>query len=196
MKYFIGVISVILLIFFGYEIFHNVTKKPGTKKTTSTITTPVVAAKSLADWSTTDATVSVTTDGPVVGYPEHRAIRLTIGRTERTMDIMEGYQGLVIKTKSYDNNQSAFDIFLRAIDGAGFTKEQKPKIADERGFCPQGNHYIYELNTGSEKDDKRLWSATCGLIYGTFAGVGPTVRYLFQQQFPDYGLFVANVGLQ
>ncbi len=194
MKYFIGVISILLLIFFGYEIFRGVTKKPATPKAPAS---QALSTKPLHEWASTGASVSVTTQGPVYGNELYHEIRMTVSRRERTIDIIEGYQGLVIETKSYPNNQDAYDIFLRALEVSGFGKEQKPTATDELSTCNQGYHYVYELkNTSSAQDDKRTWSVTCGVTLGSAAGNGPNIRLLFQQQIPDYGTIAPKANLQ
>ncbi len=191
MRYFLGLffifIGVFLAIYFGLRIFRG-SPAPAPSSTATVATLP--------DYASTDAEVSVIIDGPVVGDEQHRAIRITVSRDERTLDVIQGYSGLVISTKSFDNSQAAYDVFLRAINGLGFTKSRKVVTTDDRGVCPTGNRYFYELkNTGSSDTDKRLWSASCNIKLGTYIGNGPGVRDLFQKQIPEYGTLTSGISL-
>lgn len=185
MRYFVTFIIIALLLIFGIIIF-----KPGSKNGS----TPTSESKSLPDYSDTGALVSYTTDGVINGDDEHRQIVITVGQKSRTIDIVQGYQGYVIKTKSYYNNESAYNVFLNALNNSGFTKERSSDIESEVGVCPTGERFTYELsNTGSNKTDLRLWSTTCG--GGTQGGNKNTIQQLFQNQIDDYDEITANVQL-
>lgn len=193
-KYIVGFLVLAAFVFLGVTLFQTATNGSDKEETPLANTIP---AKSLPEYAGTDAEVRVTVDGPIVGEETHRAIRITISRDERTLDIIQGYQGLVIKTQDYDNDQASFDVFLRAINGLGFTSSKKPKVADEYTVCPTGTRYTYELtNTESPETDVRLWSVSCGFEFGSFAGgPGPTIRSLFQKQIPDYAKLVEGVSV-
>ena len=194
LKYVIAVIAIILFIFLGYELIHLVTRPAKSNKTTSVVA-PVV--KPLSDYAGTNAAVRVTIEGPVIASEQRRAIQITVSRDQRTIDVMEGYRGLVLKTKSYDNDQAAYDIFLRALSGMGFTGNKKPLVSDGETLCAAGTHFYYELiDTGSDKEDFKYWSISCGLKYGSASGNGPAIRDLFSKQFPDYTDFVSDVRVQ
>jgi hypothetical protein len=192
-RYIVGFLLVAIFVFFGVAIFRSATDNPKTPDPVNT-----VVRKSLPEYASTDAEVSVTIVGPIIGEAEHRQIRITVSRDVRTLDVIQGYQDRVIRTKSYFNDQSAFDVFLRALNGLGFTSSKTPKVEDEFKACPLGTHYEYELsNTGSADTDVKLWSVSCGLDIGNFAGgPGPTIRTLFQKQIPDYKTLVEGVSVQ
>lgn len=193
-KYIVGFLVLAAFVFLGVTLFQTATNGSDKDKAPTANTIP---AKSLPEYAGTDAEVRVTVDGPIVGEETHRAIRITISRDERTLDILQGYQGLVIKTQDYDNDQAAFDVFLRAIDGLGFTSSKKAKVEDEFAACPMGTRYTYELiNTDSPETDVRLWSVSCGFELGNFAGgPGPTIRSLFEKQIPDYKALTNGVSV-
>ncbi len=184
MRYIVTLIVIIALIVFGVAIFGGNDKTPR----------PIPAIpKVLPDYATTSAEVSLTTDGRINGDDVHRAIHITVSREQRNIDIIQGYEGNVIKSQSYANNQTAYDVFLRALAQAGFTKERKTSIIDERGICPLGHRYIFELsNTGGS--DMRRWSASCN-GFGTFGGRTSIIRTLFQRQITDYDKFIIGVNL-
>jgi hypothetical protein len=148
----------------------------------------------LPDYSSTDATVSFTTDGIVNADQLHRQIRITISNTTSTVDVLQGYNGQVIMSKSFVNNQEAYLVFLKSLNYSGFLAKNKKKISsDERGFCPLGFRYVFDLN-GDEGDLSRLWTSSCAI--GNWGGNLATVQALFQNQIPDYAILVQDVNLQ
>ncbi len=183
MRYFITLVLITAMIVLGVVLFGG-NGKPGTDSTA-----PV---KSLADISSTVSKVIFTVDGRINGDDEHRQIVITVGRNNRTIRVIQGYEGRVIKTKSFKNNEKAYNIFLHALEHNGFTKERKTKITDDKGVCAQGQRFIYEVVDSD--DDKRLWSTTCG-GFGTFAGQPTVIRSLFITQITGYEQFTASVAL-
>ncbi len=185
MRAIVTIVLIAILIVLGIILFGH---KPKSSK-------PNIAVKTLSDYSSTTAQVKLTIDGFINGDDAHRQIRVTVGRDMREIDIIQGYQGHVIKTKTFSNNQAAYDVFLRSLNLASFTKQRKTKITDERGICPLGQRYIYELGgTGSTKTDLRLWSTACGGS-GTEGGQTPLIRQLFRNQITNYDDFVTTVNI-
>jgi hypothetical protein len=185
----------IILIIVGFIIFIAILINlfTGGNKPAPTNT---VQVKPLPEYAATDATVSFTTDGIVNGDELHRAIRITISSNQRTMDVLQGYNPSVIQSKSFVNNQEAYDVFLRAINGSGYlvkTKNSKA-VSDERGLCPLGFRYILDLNQDGD-DLSRLWASSCGSAVGNSAAAIPTITELFQDQIPDYDNLVGQVNL-
>src|SRR5690554_4055350 len=97
------IIVVIALILLGVLIFGGGDDTPRP--------TPE-AARELPEYASTDASVVSVTDGVINGDDEHRSIRVTVNRNVRTIDVIQGYQGNVIKTQSFANNEPAFRVFL------------------------------------------------------------------------------------
>ncbi len=51
---------------------------------------------------------------------------------------------------------AAYGAFLQSLAHAGFDKGDKdPALKDERGYCPLGNRYIYEI-----VENKRVFSGS------------------------------------
>jgi hypothetical protein len=176
----------LLVILLLVLIFRGGGKKPQTP------TTPV---KTLPDYANTTAAVSLTIDGRVNGEDKHRAIRISVDRYHRQLDIISGYSGNIVETHNFDNTEAAYDVFLRSINGGGFmSKSQKYKNNDERGKCPLGLRYIYELNDGGDELSKS-WSSTCGSATGTFGGNNSLMLSLFQAQITDYSKLTSKVVL-
>ena len=150
----------------------------------------------LPEYAGTDAEVSQTTQGIVNGDELHRSIRIIVSGNSRELDIIEGYSGDVISRKTFDNTEEAYSVFLRAINGAGFLTElPKSKYpADERGQCPLGQRYIYNLNQDGE-DLSRTWSSSCGKAVGTSGANTSTLLTLFRNQIPNYSSLTSDVDL-
>jgi hypothetical protein len=188
MRYIFGFILFLLLIVVGLIfIFRGNNKKP-----VVTPNAPVVLA--LPDYATTDATVSMVVDGRVNGEDAHRAIRVTVGRDSRNLEIIQGYSGRVIDTHSFPNTTDAYDVFLRSLNNSGFmTKQKNTKApADPRGLCPDGFRTILTLNKGGEPLS-RLWTSTCGI--GNFGGNIDLVNDLFRMQITGYDDLTSQVEL-
>lgn len=179
-RYIIGFIIFLALIFFGVKLFQSATKSSAPK------TTPAKAI-SLPDYASTTAQVRFIQDGPINSNEKHRTIQITIGRDQRTIDIIQGYEGNMLNTQTLTNNQTSYNVFLNALNNVGFMRQKKTvKNTDETGQCPLGFRFTYQLmNTGSSDTDKTTWSTSCGSL-GTFAGNASMVMSLFQRQIPEY----------
>lgn len=139
--------------------------------------------------------VSFTTRGAINGDDKHRSIRIIVARDYRRIDVVQGYEGNVIKTQQFVNNSEAYREFLYAIDRAGFLNEKKidEKQDIQAGRCSTGSLFIYEHNVGTEEISES-WNATCKDM-GTFVGNTTLVRSLFQAQITDYSQITSGVSL-
>ncbi|MGH7157170.1 MAG: hypothetical protein ACREGG_03620 [Candidatus Saccharimonadales bacterium] len=159
---------------------------------------PPAHVMTLPDYANTTASVVMTTDGIVNGDDIHRQIRITVAQDRRLIEIIQGYSGQVISSNTFYNTNDAFAVFLRAINNSGFLAKAKPKKgtsipSDERGQCPVGFRYTFELsNEGS--DVSRLWTSSCAT--GNWGGNLATEQQLFQDQIPNYGTLTENVNLE
>lgn len=135
----------------------------------------------------------LTTQGQVVGQDQRRAIRVIVNQNERRLEILTGYEEAVERSSTFPNTHAGFETFLAALQQAGFGRKRPTAIDDERGACPLGRQYIYELREYSQ-ELLRSWSSTCS-NQGDFAGRGSTVRTLFEKQIPDYSRLVRGVDL-
>lgn len=156
---------------------------------------PKVQQVTLADYASTNTVMQLTIDGPLVADELHQGLRITVGQTQNVIQTYQGYQNNVTSTQAYPSNQTAYDQFLRALQLYGFTRGNKdPNKADERGYCPNGDRYIYEILNDSNSNVQRWWSTSCG-GQGNFAGLPNQVRQLFIKQIPDYNKIVSKVRL-
>lgn len=148
------------------------------------------AERKLVDYANTSTIVQYTVDYPINADQIHRQTVTYVGRDNIKFDVRTGYEGTVVRTQSYENNPTAYANFLRALQLAGYTNgEAEPR--DERGYCPQGYRYIYEVKDGS-RTIQRYWSTSCGSL-GNFKGRASTVRTLFQRQVPDYSRLTSGI---
>jgi hypothetical protein len=153
------------------------------------------APKQLYDYATSPtAKVVFTTQGKIVGDDQFKSIRITVSRSERKLQILNGYTGRVESSKTFVNNEAAFDAFLRSLALAGFSATRETARIDERGVCPNGVRYIYEFQD-IDTSPQRTWSVSCNAKEGNFAGSAPTVRRLFQNQITDYTQLTRGVRL-
>lgn len=181
--YLIG-IAIILLVAIFLIAFGLGDKNTSTKKNIS-----------LEDYAFSDATVSVTTDGIINGDDQHRAIKITVSKTHRTLHVYQGYEGTIIKSKSFTNNPTAFEQFLASLQNSKWTAVNKRSPASVDGQCPTGFRYIF-ASSGINDVPNNLWSTTCSNIRGTFAGDSDLILRLFQLQITDYDSLVSDVRLR
>jgi hypothetical protein len=147
----------------------------------------------LTDYIDKDSEVRIFADGPINAREEHRAIEIDVTASSRTMTIYKDYDLSVIRRKTYSNDEAAYDHLLRALSQQGFINAKtKVKQTDERGVCPTGFRYMYELRENG-KLKTRLWTTSCSKSQGTFAGLADPVQDLFQKQIPDYDLIIQSV---
>lgn len=186
MRYFLGLLAIVAFVVLIVVVF----TRQGPR-------TPTVGNKivKLTDYVNKNSEVRLTIDGSINAEENHRSIQISITPNSRTLTVFQGYDQTVLRQQAYPNASSAYDNFLRALANLSFIKERTGiKQTDERGVCPTGNRYIYQLRE-DDKDVTRLWSTSCSGGQGTFAGNGPTVRDLFQRQIPDYAKLTADVRL-
>lgn len=138
----------------------------------------------LVTFASTDAVVALTVDNRIVNEADHRAFKIFVAQKEIGIDIIQGYQGNVIEGRRYVNDQASYAVFLRALQIQNFTQgNDDPELQDERGYCPTGNRFIYQL-IGSATESTRLWSTSCS-GQGTLRGNASVIRGLFYAQIPQ-----------
>jgi hypothetical protein len=194
-SYFIRNIVIFLVICFVLFLFiFGLSKLFGGKpKQTPNPTPPAPVVKSLPEYSDTYAEVSFMTDGHINGDDTHRAIKITVDKFQRKVDILSSYDYNIIEEHTQPNTQTAYDVFLTALKNEGFTlKRAKSNLPQsEKGQCPLGIRRIYELNDSGDSL-VRLWSSSCGTSVGTFGGSSIGVQQLFQGQITDYNKIISN----
>ena len=158
--------------------------------------TPVNVPKSLSDYAGSSATVGLTTKGAINARENHREIRVIVGRSSRSIEIVRGYNNEVIRAKSYPNSKAAYSEFLYALSYSQFTRSRSSNVKTEEGVCALGNRYVLTLEQGG-RDVSRLWTSTCsGIGKGTFGGSIAQILTLFEAQIPDYDKLTQNISLR
>lgn len=184
MRYFMAFLAVMMLVFLLLALLLG----GGKSKAPPT-------AKTLASYATTDAQAQLTIDGPVNADQNHQAIRVTVSNNDVSFEQLQGYDGTVTNTQVFASTQNAYVNFLLALAHAGFTKgNNSPSMADERGYCPLGDRYVFEL-TQDGKDIERYWATSCGSPK-TYLGSLSLTLSLFQAQVPNYSNLTQNIALQ
>lgn len=176
MKYIIG-----FLLTIGLLILLIVLLATGGSKTTKVPNT----SKKLDSYANTSAVTRLTIDGPITNPQEHKATRITVGRDTTTYEQLQGYDGAIVNTQSFPNTQTSYLSFLRAIELAGFTLgDTSANLKNDRGYCPLGNRYIFELEDNG-KQIERFWSASCSGAH-SFKGSTNLNVTLFKRQVPSF----------
>jgi hypothetical protein len=183
MRFFLAILAIIgLFILIFWLVFHN-------GSTSSTLP----KALNLSSYATTDATVTFEIDGPINYDSAHRSIVITIGQNQNMVQVLEGYQGGVLDSATYPDNEPAYSEFLSALNYADFTTSHKSTVSSPTGTCALGNRYYFQVNEDGNSL-QNLWTTSCG-GEGTFNGDLATIETLFQAQIPNYSTTTAGVGL-
>lgn len=193
-RYALGVlllIGAIILMIVLFNVIRNSFRQ--------TDTSPAIQApneKVLNESASKGLPVQFTVRGIVNAQETHRSIRITVDRSTRTIDVLEGYNGKVIKTQTFPNTTEAYNSFIDSLEGAGFAKRA---VGDNRGVegvtCPLGLLYTYEIDPGVNPAVLRTWSTSCSSNQGSFTGNRIQVQTLFQRQIPDYNGFTSGITL-
>lgn len=153
---------------------------------------------SLAEFDAKDsAIITWTQAGRLVGEEQYKAVRVTITRTQRRVEILADYAGRVERSQEFPNSPEAFAAFTRALDNAKFGQERNVSQPDERGVCPLGSRFIYRLTDGGQ-EIMRTWSTSCSAADGPFGGRAADttlIARLFKAQITDYNRFTSGVKL-
>ena len=153
----------------------------------------VPKAINLNSYASTDAVAQLVIDTAIVSEQDHRTVKISVSQNQTQIQILQGYQGEIINSQTFSNNQASYAVFLRSLALQNFTKgDADPKKADERGYCPQGRRYIYRLDQYGVPI-MRFWSTSCS--QGTFSGNREMVRWLFEHQIPkeDYARITSGL---
>lgn len=191
-RYIFGVIFIFLLTL-GVLLFFVDGPKSQTQKETK-VDDNQKQAKRLTDYAGSNTSrVVLIEQGKLVGDDSYKSIRITISRDRRSVEVLDSYSLRVEKSQEFSNSQVAYETFLHALDKAGYTNTQGDTKSDERGVCPTGNRYVYEVIDGTEQV-QRSWSTSCSNKQGTYAGASIT-KQLFRSQITDYSKFVSGIKL-
>jgi hypothetical protein len=187
MKFILGLFLVAAALIAGIVLMVRRTPIEDTPK-------PVSQRVKVNEYGATSATAIYTVEGELNAEEDHRAIRISVNRNRRTLEVLTGYSQTVVQSQTFSNTQPAYEEFVHALENAGFSRSQEAKYSSENGVCPLGRRYMYELNE-DDKEVVRSWSTSCGRTDGSFAGNAGLIRQLFENQIPEYKTFVKDVRL-
>lgn len=187
-RYVIGVLGIILIAFIAIYLLLS-------RNTGSDTSTPKTkGVTQLTEYARQDSSVTLVTQGRIVGEDQFRSIRITVTPELRTLDILSGYGDVIQSSQTFANTATAYQEFLAALDRAGFARNKQSTIASSDGVCPLGFRYLYTLTADGDKAVD-TWSTSCTTAQGNFNGSAPLVRQLFQAQITDYSKLTTGVRL-
>lgn len=186
MKYVLSVLGIIVFGIIAVILFSK-----NTAKNTQTQQVGVVNKK-ITDYINDQTSVELTQHGRVVADEDRRTLRITVSEKERSVEILKGYDQLVETRKTYYNNNDSYNVFMRALDDAGYLREKKSIVTDPTGACPTGKRYEYRLKVIDDQVSS-LWNSSCRPLGGTIGGDSSLIRELFKKQIPDYETVVKGV---
>jgi hypothetical protein len=189
----IAIAVIILVVGISYLIFRS---SPQQRPTPTPVPTPTPKPFSLTDYTEgDDVQARMTIDGRIVALEKHYSVTMTVGKLHRNLDVYQGYSATASTADALDNNQPAFEDFMRALHNAGFDSSSKnPKASNTYiGLCPFGQRYIFEFFQGGNTL-MSSWSTTCS-DPTDFTGNAATIRTLFQTQFTQYQTVVGPIQL-
>lgn len=183
MKYLIGLVVTILVILF--IIVRLLGGGGGDEQPT--------IPRQLADYGATSTTMRYVIDTAITAPENHRRVEIIVGRDDAVINVQKGYDGEIIRSRSYDMSASAYTNFLFALDRtAGYTEgNDDSNVRDERGYCATGNRYSYDIIDGSGTVLQHYWSTSCK--QRTFRGDSRAVMRLFEDQIPDFDELTQDV---
>jgi hypothetical protein len=166
----IGLVILIVILFTGGS-------KPSTKANQ-----PVP----LTSYANTDVQVQMTVDGPTVAPQNHNSVQITVGQSEATYTLFQGYDGQVVRVVPFSNTVNSYSAFLAALNQAGFNRgNNNPNLANDAGYCATGSTYVFEIIQNG-KDLQRFWATNCLGEPRTFLGNIYRTSNLFQAQIPNF----------
>lgn len=142
----------------------------------------------------TTFTVSETIVGPITSADQHSEIQIQVTNQAATIEVSKGYDGNVVKSNTYPITTNGFAEFLNALDKVGFTKgNTADNLKDDKGYCPTGVRYIFEVRDGSDTI-QRFWATSCRGAK-SYRGDLPLTLQLFKAQIPDYNQVTEDLDL-
>lgn len=148
----------------------------------------------VGNYAYSSAIATLLIDGPTNLNQDHYQVRISVSGTENEIDVIQGYEGNVVKRQNYSNNAQGFGVFLQSLQLLNFSKGGKSP-SDYRGYCPSGDRFVYSFSD-AQNELFSYWSTSCG-SQGTFQGSAQAVRTLFERQVPqrDLSLLVSGTNV-
>lgn len=133
-----------------------------------------------------DRSVRYTVRGSLIADENFRSYQIIISPTERRVTEYQGYLDKITASRTFDNNQTAYDEFVHALDRAEISVTREVKDEDMRGVCAtNGRLYVFETFQGT-KATNTIWTSTCSGSPGTMKAKIGQIHALFRNQIPDF----------
>lgn len=188
----IAVIAIIIMFVFGFNLLRKVAQQ-STKNRSQGSSRQSSTDKALKSNDFINQPVVYTVRGAISGNEQHNSIRITVTPQVRRVEVLRGYTNDVIKTQETANTQAAYDAFIAAIQGAGFTNKRDNTQVQQQ-TCPLGRQFIFQV-APNNTTNHLTWATSCSSKDGTFNGNRSTIEQLFRRQIPNYGSFTDGVRL-
>ena len=183
------IVIIVASIIFGAQSSNN--SKPANQTQQQTDQSP----KTLTDYAVPGTSVSFTQDGLINGNIPHRSINITVSSDRSILTIYEGYDGKVLNSYTFANNQDSYTQFLAALNNVGYaTQSKNTDTGSPDGQCPLGYRYTFE-NTNMPNIPESLWTTSCPKVKSTFGGSLSKTQTLFTRQIPNYSTLTSSVNL-
>ncbi len=138
-----------------------------------------VSIEQFADTDTSEAVFY--RRGRIRADESHTSYRITINQVSRTLEVLEGFEGVVVERQVFPNNPESYEEFIFAISGRGLEGIAEGEDADPRGVCPDNLLSEYTITNNSDTVAYQ-WVGDCGIGTTNTRGVSS----LFKSQIPDF----------
>lgn len=140
------------------------------------------------------AQVAMLIDGPVDAVSLHNQVQIVITNSSTTINIFQGYDNQVMKSRNFPMTEASFHVFLRSLEYANYNSgSNNPKLSQASGYCPTGDRYIFTFDVNNAQV-QRYWASTCGGAHTYNGNLSLTIT-LFQAQIPQYNNLVTGLNL-
>jgi hypothetical protein len=143
MKYVLGVFGFIILTIVAVVLLATTieSRNPNLQEGEKTV--------KLADYTDRNASVTYITQGRIVGNEDYREIRITVTQRERKIEVIRGYSGSILKQQTTPNTADAFEVFAKALDAAGYSREKNTPQEDMSGVLRATDTFIPSMRVAN-----------------------------------------------
>lgn len=144
--------------------------------------------------SSAETAVTMSVRGPIIADEQFSVFQIKITPNSRTATSYKGYLSAPTALSSLNNNVTAYEQFVYALDKANFALGSDSLLGadDLRGICATGNVYEFNILSG-DQSVKHLWTSTCSGSRGNLRANLAQVTNLFYAQIPDSQSLTSSV---
>ena len=186
-----AVIGIVFVILSAWGIISISRRVFGSNNTTKSS----VAKINLDDYIKSDTLFSLDLQGPIVANEQYVSATIEVTQDYRQITVYKGYEKTVVSQKRYQNNNAAYEAFVKALKKFNYSGKVTGVDIDEVGNCATGQRFVYTLSNVDE-NVIHTWSTSCSTKAGNFAGAATSVRSLYKAQIPDYKTMTTGLAIQ